>query len=76
MDLGEKRDHDSSSGREQRSTSPWLMQMGRGQTLPLVRCDGNWFPDTCVPVMVTARKVVVVDLRRAVSTLLERHGGR
>lgn len=29
-----------------------------------------------VPVMVTARKVVVVDLRRAVNTLLERHGGR
>lgn len=76
MDLGEKRDHDSSSGREQRSASPQLMQMGRGQMLPLVRCNGNWFPDTCVPVMVTAHKVIVVDLKRAVNTLLERHGGR
>lgn len=63
---------DPFSGREQRSASPQPVQMGRRQTLHPERCNGNWFLDTRVPVMVTARKVS----KKSSDTLLEHHGGR
>lgn len=58
---------DPFSGREQRSASPQPVQMSRRQTLHPERCNGNWFLDTRVPVMVTARKVRCSYLRRAVT---------